>query len=260
MRRFLPVLFALSCHSAPVSWPAPDGRLPATHAQVRTVNAGYRRLSSQVLVREIDSPTRANLDWAAYHANFMNAEAEPEEGAAAAGKPDVSHPFAGTLDADTLTSTITRTPLTADERSHPLAFAPLVEYLAAHKVAGGLEDVGSAVRGEAWGLPGGGAVARQSAAEAFLHDAGGKAELWVKVEVAPWWKGLGTLPDEDGDGVPEVYGRVRADLLGAEAVRTIRDDYAGKVLSPAEVKAWANQLSSYWYPSYNTDLVKPSCF
>jgi alginate O-acetyltransferase complex protein AlgJ len=80
----------------------------------------------------------------------------------------------------------------------------------------------------------------------------------VKVEFAPWWKGLGELPDEDGDGVPEVYGKVRADLLGADAVRAIRDDYAGKVLSPAEVKAWANQLSSYWYPSYNTDLVKPA--
>jgi alginate O-acetyltransferase complex protein AlgJ len=30
-----------------------------------------------------------------------------------------------------------------------------------------------------------------------------------------------------------------------------------KPFGPAEIKAWANQLSSYWYPSYNTDLVKP---
>ena len=29
------------------------------------------------------------------------------------------------------------------------------------------------------------------------------------------------------------------------------------VLSPSEVKGWANQLSSYWYPSFNTDLIPP---
>ena len=33
--------------------------------------------------------------------------------------------------------------------------------------------------------------------------------------------------------------------------------YTGKVLGPGEVKAWAHQLASYWYPSYNTDLVPP---
>jgi alginate O-acetyltransferase complex protein AlgJ len=265
MRKVALALLVLSCHSSQVGWPAPDGRVPATNAAVRTVNSGYKRSSSQVLVREIDSPTRANLDWAAYHANFMNADPPPEhEGTIGLGnqgtipKTDTSHPFGGTIEAATLTATIRRTPLTADERSHPLAFGPLVEYLAAHKVAGGLEDVVSAVRGEAWGLPPAGGVAQQSAAEVFLHDVEGKTELWVKVEFAPWFKLLDDLPDEDGDGVPEVYGRVRADLVSADAVRTIRDDYAGKVLSPAEVKGWANQLSSYWYPSYNTDLVKPA--
>src|SRR4051794_19601717 len=125
MRKLALALLALSCHSASVSWPSPDGRVPASHAQVRTVNAGYERRSSQVLVREIDSPTRANLDWAAYHANFMNADPAPED-TAEAGKPDTSHPFNGTLEAATLTSTINGTALNPDERAHPLAFAPLV--------------------------------------------------------------------------------------------------------------------------------------
>jgi hypothetical protein len=257
MRKLLIAALVLSCHTAKVDWPRPDGTIPAAHAQVRTVNASYRRTSSQVLVREIDSATRANLDWAAYHANFMNADPPPEE-APPAGPPDTRNPFAGAVESGSLTSTIARTPLTADERAHPLAFAPLVEYLAAHKVAGGLEEVASAVRAETWGLGVAAGNPRQVAAEAFLHDQEGKPpELWLKIELAPWWKGLGPLPDEDGDGVPEVYGRVPADRLSAEAVRAIRDDYAGKVLAPAEVKAWANQLSSYWYPSYNTDLVHP---
>jgi alginate O-acetyltransferase complex protein AlgJ len=100
-------------------------------------------------------------------------------------------------------------------------------------------------------------VARQSAAEAFLHEPGGgrPTELWVKIEIQPWFHGLGELPDEDGDGVPELYGRARADLVNPEAVKVIRQDYAGKVLSAAEVKTWAHKLASYWYPSYNTDLL-----
>jgi transposase len=73
----------------------------------------------------------------------------------------------------------------------------------------------------------------------------------------PWFTGFSSPPDEDGDGFPEIYGRVADDAIGAtqDIVSFIRSDYEGRVLSPAEVKAWAHQLASYWYPSYNTDLV-----
>ena len=40
-------------------------------------------------MREIDRPTRAELDYAAYHANFMIADPPPEGDAAAGGKPEV---------------------------------------------------------------------------------------------------------------------------------------------------------------------------
>jgi hypothetical protein len=245
-----------ACGGGRVAWPRPTDTVPAHHADVRTINGGYRRTTSQVLVREVARPTRAALDWAAYHANFMNAEAAPE-GEPDRGKTDGSHPFGGAIDAGTLTATVRKTPLSDGELAQPLAFAPMVEFLSARKVAGGLEDLASAVRSEAWGLGHGGAIARQTVAEAFLHEpgAGHPPELWVKIEIQPWFHGLGELPDEDGDGVPEVYGRARADLLGADAVRIIRQDYASKLLSAAEVKGWANQLASYWYPSYNTDLV-----
>jgi hypothetical protein len=252
----LALLLLVGCHGGSVAWPRPSGTVPAVNADVATVSPGYRRTSSSVLVRKVDRPTRAALDWAAYHANFMNAEPAPE--GEVSGKVDASHAFGGML--ENLTATVRGTALSEDEREHPLAFAPMLEWLSSKKsgVASGLEEVASAVRSESWGQEGAaGGVARQSAAEAFLHDAGGKAEVWVKVEVAPWFKSLGELPDEDGDGVPEVYGKVRADLVNPEAIALLRKDYAGTVLSPAQVKAWAHQLASYWYPSYNTDLVAP---
>ena len=142
-----------------------------------------------------------------------------------------------------------------------MALPPLVELLASKHVSGAdrLEDVMSRVRSESWGLPGGPQVVRQTAAEAYLHapGAGGPIEVWVKIELAPWFRGFSDLPDEDGDGVPEIYGRIAPDALGdATAIaRFIREEYEGRVLTPAEVAGWAHRLASYWYPSYNTDLV-----
>jgi alginate O-acetyltransferase complex protein AlgJ len=230
---------------------------------VTTVNRGYRRTESQVLVRKVTRATRANLDYAAYHANFMNADPEPENPARGSGKPiEAAHPFAGALEKDSLTGDFAALPLTADERAHPLALAPLVELLASKHVAGAdaLEDVTSKVRAESWGQPGGPQFVRQTAELGYLHrlPAAPGWELWVKVEFAPWFHDMGALPDADHDGFGEVYGRVPAAALGADLgalVKFVADEYAGRVLSAAEVKGWAHQLASYWYPSYNTDLV-----
>jgi hypothetical protein len=252
------VLLCTAC-AAKVPWRRAAAPLPYGHADVTTVNTDYRRTTSEVLVRKVGQPTRAALDWAAYHANFMIADPAPERppGGSVTVPPQ---PFAGTIEAATLTASIAQTPLTPDERAHPLAFAPLAEYLAAKQpaLAAGFEEVAAAVRAESWGLPGGPAFVPQTAADALVHEPGGgaPAEIWVKIEFAPWWQGLGGLDDEDGDGAPELYGRMRADLVKPAALELVRDDYAGKRLDAAAVKLWANQLSSLWYPSYNTDLVR----
>jgi alginate O-acetyltransferase complex protein AlgJ len=241
--------------------PATPPRAPAAHADVQTLNTDYARLKSGVLVRRIERPTRAALDWAAYHANFMIADAPPE-GARPHVAPDTSNPFGGLVEKTTLTGDIGRTPLTEAERLRPIAVAPAVEWVAAHKVEGAdaLGDLVAAVRGEAWGQPGGAQVPPQLPAELYLHEAGGgAAELWLKIEFQPWFAAatFRDPPDQDGDGVPEIYGRVRAGAVPAPAVAALAGEYSTKVLTPAEIKLWANQLSSYWYPSFNTDLVPP---
>ncbi|HEX4355017.1 MAG TPA: hypothetical protein VHZ95_18930, partial [Polyangiales bacterium] len=117
-----------------------------------------------------------------------------------------------------------------------------------------LEALGAAVRSENWGLSGTPGASSQQISECYLHQHGDRAELWVKIEFAPWFTALGALPDQDGDGVPEIYARASAPP-SPEVLESIRNDYAGQAFGPAELKAWANQLSSYWYPSFNTDLA-----
>jgi hypothetical protein len=206
-------LLVLACHagSAKFPWPASAESRPATHAEVRTLNASYQRTKSEVLVREIDQPTRANLDYAAYHQNFMIATSPPEDAEAPPTEPNTANPFAGSIEKASLSADFEALPLTESERSHPLAFAPLVEFLAAQKVAGAdeLRELGAKVRDESWGLPRRPGVATQTLTEVFLHSAAGETtpELYVKIEFEPWFTGLGALPDQDHDGYPEVYGR-----------------------------------------------------
>jgi alginate O-acetyltransferase complex protein AlgJ len=253
-------MLATSCHAGGTTlpWPGATQPIAAEHADVRTANQGYARMRSHVLVREIARPTRATLDYAAYHANFMIADAAPEQTPTATTRPNSDQPFSGLVERATLTSDIAHTPLTQDERRHALAFAPFVEFALAHKAQGAeaLEELGSAVRSEAWGLPATPGVASQAISDAFLHAVpGGAPELWLRIEFAPWFGAFGRLPDQDDDGVPEIYARARADRLAPAVVELISAEYAGRVLDAGEVKAWANQLSSYWYPSFNTDLV-----
>ncbi|HEX3698378.1 MAG TPA: hypothetical protein VH374_23600 [Polyangia bacterium] len=239
-------------------WPTGKSDVAFTHVDVTTLNDGYARTKSSVLVRQIKRPTRAALDFAAYHANFMIADPPPEEAPPKGAKADPSNPFGGNIDKETLVADIARTPLTDSERTHPIAFAPAVEWLAAKKVAGAdsLGDVAAAVRGESWGLAGGPQFVRQGISEMFIHAGDtGPAQLWVKIEFQPWFDGFGKLPDQDGDGFPEIYGRVKADLVNAACVEALLGEYSSKELTAAEVKGWANKLSSYWYVSYNTDLL-----
>src|SRR6187402_504323 len=87
----------VACHTGNAKEPWGDvaRARPAEHAEVRTLNEGYERTRSTVWVRQVDRPTRAALDYAAYHANFMIADLEPEAALPGDRQPDTSRPFAG---------------------------------------------------------------------------------------------------------------------------------------------------------------------
>lgn len=254
------VLLALdACQQGAAKFPWGEGAraVPTERADVHTLNDGYARTRSQVLVREVTRPSRAALDYAAYHANFMIAEPEPETPLSTSTAPNTSHPFSGQLELGTLTADLAKTPLSPLEQRQPLAFAPLAEFLQSHKVPGAeaLAEVGSAVRRENWSLQLPPGTSGQLLSELYIHQAGAQAELWAKVEFQPWFGAFKNAADQDGDGFPELYGRVVSSAAAPNLVSAIQKDYVDPLLSPAEVKGWANQLSSYWYPSFNTDLV-----
>ena len=143
-----------SCHpqGSKAPWDSGPGELRAGHAQVHTLNTDYDRQSSSVLVREIQGSRRAALDYAAYHANFMIAEPAPEGLVEEPGaKPDTTNPFGGLVEKGSLAADISKTPLSAEEREAPYAFAPLVEFhlaeaLAAHEGGVAVADDGAQVQ------------------------------------------------------------------------------------------------------------------
>jgi hypothetical protein len=258
------VLVCLACQAGPprIPWAeALDVPPPDAHAHVRLLNASYARGRTPVLVRQVSAPTRAALDYAAYQGSFLlttepPAELPPPRPAEAA---DTALPFGGLVDRSSLTADMKRTPLSPSERAAPLAFEPLTQFLVSQHVGGatGLEVLADAVHGEAWGghaLPG---QPAQRISEAYIHDGPAALELWVKIEIAPWYRGLGDLPDPDRDGYPEVYGRVRADHAKLELLQTINAEYATRVLSPEEISIWARQLAASWQRPFHAELLKP---
>jgi alginate O-acetyltransferase complex protein AlgJ len=225
---------------------------------VRTIDPTYSRTTSRVLVREVKRPTRANLDYAAYVGNNIlhRAEGPPEELPGAV--IDRARLFGGFVRPETIVASLASTPLDARERARPLAFVPLVDYLAqwSDSQARGLEEARAAVREETWGLRKAAGRSYQQITTLYLHrPRGGAPQLWAKIEFEPTPRLFPSMPDEDGDGYPEIYGALRPGLASDAALRRIEQDYRGRVLSAAELRSWAHELASYWYPTYNTDLV-----
>jgi len=229
------------------------GRRP--QPAVHTLNAGYDRTSSRVLVREISVPTRANLDYAAWVGDMILFDTGVVVVHPATVLPE-SLSFGGLL-ADVKTS-IDATPLTAREKDSPLAWRPVENLWQVwnFQMAGPLVSRMELISQSRWGDTSQVSDPFQQIAALYLHHADKGDEIWVRLEFPPWMKGhLSGIVDRDGDGFPEVWARIAAPELRPEMVSLLRGDYTTRILTRPEAVQWANELAAQWYPIYNTDMV-----
>jgi alginate O-acetyltransferase complex protein AlgJ len=234
-------------------------QVSAAAAQLPYVEAvpGFNRTKSQVMIRHIAVPTLANLDFAAYDRNPLLCDV-PER------KPK-KNPSPATVEGLTFVGALLRpvdaiaaTPLTADEKSRPIAWKPFVKRAWEVVKDDRLQFPAGKISGYKWADP---LVFQpyQEVTTLYLHDDNGSVELWVKVEFAPWVAFLSSVNDEDNDGIREIYGMLNtrdmsADSL-AKTIAWVRHDYAVRLLTPQEQTDWAVDLASYWYPTRNTDIL-----
>lgn len=226
-------------------------------APYETLNKKFNRIKSHVMVRKVGTPTLANLDCAAYFANPVRYDPQrvkPKKPLKKIGIADLC--FNGAIVSPC--AGISGTPLTETEKKQPLAWDPLQNRLWEITKTGLFEKITAAVNGEKWADPSV-FLPYQEIVAVYLHGEGDTASLWVKIEFKPWVKFLDGVPDSDGDGFREMFGRLNLSAIDsaplAKSLDWIRSDYTRTALTREQVIDWANTLASYWYPKLNTDIV-----
>jgi len=246
---------------APRQKPGPAGPGGGRDASAGTpgvflVNREYKRTESRILIRRVVGPTRARLDFAAFDANMLFHDPK----GCSPRPPERKVPLAalhfGVLEASSLCDRIDQTPLTEEEKGSPMSWLPMSEYLVMwnDQLAAGLADAGAAVPAETWN-DGDVYADYQEITRAYLHEADGAAEMWVRVEFKPWVGFLSGVDDEDGDGYREIYGRFRAGLVDEAVVERLGGEYWRATLDREAIAKWAFDLATEWYPRFNTELV-----
>lgn len=222
---------------------------------VKTLNKGYDRSTSRVLVREIVRPTRANLDHAAWVANMILCDtAKVRVSPEPIGLDSLG--FGGLLQDVRLK--LEQTPLTTVEQAEPLAWKAVENLWLAwnFEMAGPLVSRVQQIGQARWGDTSQVYLPFQQIASLYLHKTEAGDEVWVHLEFQPWMNGhLKGISDQDGDGFPDAWAKLAAGELKPEMVTLLRGEYTTKVLDRAEAVQWANELAAAWYPVYNTDML-----
>ena len=219
-------------------------------------DASYKRTESRVMMRVVARPTRANLDFAAYDRNPIFHVPNPPELASPETPPELSKlDFAGSLVSSSLKDHIEATPLSKQDKASPMAWRPMLDYLADWDYDRSIElmVIGGDVSTEKWGNK---MVARplQNVTIAYIHAE--KGEIWVKVEFEPYVQFLKGVDDEDGDGYPEIYGLIDKAKYSPELLEQLKSDYLTTILAPEDVEDYFYGLSSDWYESLRTETLE----
>lgn len=192
-------------------------------------------LSDSVQIRVLEKPNLASLDLAAYYQNPIKKQEDLEAPAnykgLLASTPVTDYPFASL---DSISSE-------APEFLNffmPVAFEPFVKTLASES-RDSLSGLLRKIEGEKWNEP---EVFKplQRVSKLWGISRNGNGEWWIEIEPASW------------TNRSVFWGRLktRASSTDLESLT----QYQNKELSPEEVMHWARTLTSYWYPTLNTDL------
>ena len=222
-----------------------------------TLNKNFNRLTSRAMVRRVALPTAANLDAAAYLANPVLYNPQPQSPKKPLKKITIGDlTFNGAISPPC--ASLSQMPLTAQEKEMPLAWAPLQNRLWEVLKKNLFAKITAAVNGEKWADPSL-YTPYQEIVCAYLHGEGDSTSFWIKIEFKPWVRFIEGIADDDHDGVKECYGRVELSGMDHELLKKvigwIRSEYTQRPLTREHVIDWANTLASYWYPKLNTDVV-----
>lgn len=218
----------------------------------------FDRIKSNCMVRQVEFPTMANLDYSAYDRNpvlFDIQKAKPKKPSEPITLATMT--FNGSL--SDVKDQISGTPLTESEKGQPLAWRALSKRLWEVVKEQKFQNYVSTINGYKWGDPSV-ALPYQEIATAYIHKGESGSEIWVKIEFAPWVNFITTVvDDEDKDGVREIYGKLSTQDIAADslskALKYIEGDYTKRRLTREEMVDWITDLASYWYPTKNTDII-----
>ena len=231
---------------------------PINKTEVILVNTNYNRQSSRVLIRRITKPTRSNLDFAAYAENVILYDSIDVVPKPFKERRLKSLHFNHILDSTSITNTLTKTPLLQSEKDVPMHWSGLKHYLLNWNYEKSFPFIAvcDSISQEKWGNDDIYQSLQQVTHMYFHKNSNGKYEIWMKIEFEPWAQEIGFIGDENKDHFPEFYARLKDLNISEELLNRIISDYHEKMLSREEIKTWANELASFWYPKYNTDIAQ----
>ena len=216
--------------SAPPEALPPVPSTPVTVFEMKVLNADKQ-------VRVVDKPTLAALDFAAYYVNPIRYAGKDEKPENYAGKMSGAvikdYPFP-------MLDSITPYEPAAVAGRQPMAWEPLAKLLYAQTGNDSLTILLNEVEAVKWGEPN---VFRAFQTVSRLWGvpmSDGSVQWWAEVMPAFW------------TGRTAFYGKLKHVSRGETA--EILNYYLTAEMSAEDALNWARTLSSYWYPTLNTDL------
>jgi len=226
-------------------------------SSVVTVSEGYSMLKSRALVRRVKIPTRANLDLALYSDNIMlydtaSFAAVPPSEKLSLKKLDFDNSFVkGSINTKFSSTKVEKT-----AGSFAMSWPALRDYLMkwdfekSQKLVEKLAQVSEQKYGNDESV-----LPLAEIARLYFKPVKKGFEGWVRIDLKPWAAPvMPFVTDENGDGLPEYYAQINPELITPEIVGVVTGKYAKDLLTRDEVLTWANELASFWYPTFNTDI------